>query len=253
MSAEPYAVIARIYDKWVGVADHKRMIAFVDAHVAAGVDERRALDICCGTATLSVHLAKEGYRVVAVDGSEAMLDEARKKVAAAGVAARVTLGSCDVLKVPLPAGTFDLVLCTFDSVNYFPPTAVEKLFTEIAERLTPQGRFVFDINSERKIKTLFGNSVYAETSEQYCYIWKNTLYEADDRIQYDITVFMQEPSELYRRQEERHVQYIYRHDDLVAKLKRAGLEVIAANDDFGTSPFTDQSLRISYVVGRANG
>ena len=47
-----------------------------------------ALDVGCGTGFLSLELAGRGHRVVGVDFAPAMLDEARRKAAAQGLAVR---------------------------------------------------------------------------------------------------------------------------------------------------------------------
>jgi SAM-dependent methyltransferase len=65
-------------------------------------------DIGCGTGSLSVLLAGEGYAVTGVDFAPAMIEEARAKAAAAGVSARFALS--DAAAPDLPPGRFDVVL-----------------------------------------------------------------------------------------------------------------------------------------------
>ena len=72
---------------------------------AAPID---ALDVGCGTAFLALHLAKLGHRVVAVDGTEAMLARARAKASQAGLAIDFRLA--DVAEVPSAPASFDLVI-----------------------------------------------------------------------------------------------------------------------------------------------
>ena len=67
----------------------------------------RVADLGCGTGTLSVLLAQEGYDVHGVDLSPAMVERARAK--AQGVpGARFAVG--DASAPDLPAGSFDVVL-----------------------------------------------------------------------------------------------------------------------------------------------
>lgn len=68
----------------------------------------RVADLGCGTGSLTLLLAEEGYRVDALDFSPAMVAQARTKLA--GVAgATVTEG--DAYEPGLPATTYDAVLC----------------------------------------------------------------------------------------------------------------------------------------------
>ncbi len=67
-----------------------------------------ALDVGCGTGFLSLELAARGHRVTGVDLAPAMLEAARKKAAAQGVAAHFQEG--DAENLPFAPGSFDLVI-----------------------------------------------------------------------------------------------------------------------------------------------
>jgi len=68
----------------------------------------RIADLGCGTATLSLLLARAGYAVDGVDFSPAMVRLARAKVAGRH---GVTVTEADAGAPPLPAGAYDVVLC----------------------------------------------------------------------------------------------------------------------------------------------
>lgn len=65
-------------------------------------------DIGCGTGTLSVLLAAEGYAVTGLDFAPEMVRAARAKARAAGVTARFVLS--DAATPTLPPASFDVVL-----------------------------------------------------------------------------------------------------------------------------------------------
>jgi len=65
-------------------------------------------DLGCGTGTLSVLLAAEGYAVTGLDFAPQMIRAARAKARAAGVSARFELSNAAAPS--LPAGSFDVVL-----------------------------------------------------------------------------------------------------------------------------------------------
>jgi S-adenosylmethionine-dependent methyltransferase len=73
----------------------------------------RVLDIGCGTGAMAVRLAKLGFRVTAMDSSEAMLDIARAEAKGAGVGDDVALllGNAQNMAEMLPPNSFDAVLC----------------------------------------------------------------------------------------------------------------------------------------------
>ncbi|MGD0700200.1 MAG: class I SAM-dependent methyltransferase [Trebonia sp.] len=65
-------------------------------------------DLGCGTGTLSVLLAAEGYAVTGLDFAPQMIRAARAKARSAGVSARFELSNAAA--PTLPAGSFDVVL-----------------------------------------------------------------------------------------------------------------------------------------------
>jgi ubiquinone/menaquinone biosynthesis C-methylase UbiE len=72
----------------------------------------RVLDLGCGPADIPIRLARAlpGVTVVAVDGSEVMLAEARNAVARAGASGQVRLIRARAPDLPFPARAFDAVI-----------------------------------------------------------------------------------------------------------------------------------------------
>jgi malonyl-CoA O-methyltransferase len=109
---DPLATVREGYDRWSAVYDHDAnpLPALEDPHVRAGAGDVSGLDVLelgCGTGRHTAWLADAGARVTAVDFSEGMLREARRKVAGASVEFLV-----HDLHDPLPfaSGSFDLVV-----------------------------------------------------------------------------------------------------------------------------------------------
>ncbi|HEY7680659.1 MAG TPA: ubiquinone/menaquinone biosynthesis methyltransferase [Terriglobia bacterium] len=84
---------------------------------ASGV---RVLDLCCGTADLTLAVARQGHApVVGCDFSHPMLTRARQKMLRRSLPPLLVEG--DALQLPFTDGTFDLVVSSFgfrNLVNY---------------------------------------------------------------------------------------------------------------------------------------
>ena len=96
----------------------------------------RIADLGCGTGTLSLLLAEEGYGVDGVDFSPAMVDLARAKVAGSPAVAIV---EGDAASPPLPAASYDVVLCRHVLWALPDPVAVLGRWVDL---LAPGGRLV---------------------------------------------------------------------------------------------------------------
>ena len=75
-----------------------------------GDEPLHILDIGTGPGFFAVALAALGHHVVAVDYTEAMLDEARSNAAAAGVLERITFLQMDAQALTFPDDTFDYIV-----------------------------------------------------------------------------------------------------------------------------------------------
>ena len=100
------------------------------------------LDVCCGTGAALLELARHArHRVVGLDFSQGMLDEARRRADASSVAAHVELVRGDALAMPFDS-EFDVVT----SVGAFGHVLREdepRFLAGIHRALRPGGQFVF--------------------------------------------------------------------------------------------------------------
>ena len=91
-----------LLDPLVKEAWRRLLLGYLPAAPAA------VADIGCGTGTLAVLLAEEGYAVTGLDFAPAMIRAARAKARRAGVSCRFELS--DAAAPTLPGGSFDIVL-----------------------------------------------------------------------------------------------------------------------------------------------
>ena len=98
----------------------------------------RALDLGCGDGVYAVHLAQQGYSVVATDFVDTALDATRARAARAGV--EVRLHECDVIYYQ-DSEPFDIVLDS-GCLHHLPKKKVSVYRARLDEWLAPGGSFV---------------------------------------------------------------------------------------------------------------
>jgi SAM-dependent methyltransferase len=103
----------------------------------------RVLDLGCGPGTDEAHLASRGHTVTAIDWSPAMVREARRRVAAAGVAAQVRVQELGIHELDRLDGRFDAAVSNLGPLNCVPDLGVAARL--IADRLRPGGVLVASV------------------------------------------------------------------------------------------------------------
>ncbi len=123
------------------VAMRRRALATLAGALPAG---GHVLDLGCGPGTDEDTLVSLGYRVTAIDWSPAMVDEARRRVAAAGLSDRVDVHRLGIDDIDhLDPQVFDGAWSNFGALNCVPdlPAAARA----IARRVRPGGVLVASV------------------------------------------------------------------------------------------------------------
>lgn len=84
--------------------------------LAGDVAGRRVLDLGCGEGSYSRELARRGARVTGVDGSQGLIDAARRRARDAGIAGDYHCCNANALTV-LADGAFDLIVASMVMMN----------------------------------------------------------------------------------------------------------------------------------------
>ena len=145
------------------------------------------------------------------------------------------------------------VVSVCDSVNYV--TEEEELievFRLVNNYLDPKGVFIFDFNTKYKYQNVLGDRTIAEKRDECSFIWDNYYYEEEEINEYELTLFIQEKENLYRKFEEVHYQRAYTLEQMLRLVKESGLEFVTAYDAFTRKQPTDTSERI-YMIAREQG
>jgi SAM-dependent methyltransferase len=118
-----------------------------------------ACDLCCGTGTTALELARRGMRVYAVDRSREMLSVARAKFARAGAegqSIRAIRADMRTFRLPQPV---DLITCEFDAINHLTRKRdLESVARTVERALRPGGWFFFDANTTKAFREMWNVS-----------------------------------------------------------------------------------------------
>lgn len=140
-SDSPYDAIARLYDPW-SLSVTEDIDFYVEEALASGGP---VVELACGTGRIAVPVAEAGIVVIGVDGSSQMLEIARERASAAGVAALVDLRLGDMREPPVPERV-PLVLIPFRSLLHMTTEADRgRALGAVHELLLPGGRLIFDV------------------------------------------------------------------------------------------------------------
>lgn len=128
----------------------------IDALLARhGLRRGRVLEYACGSAGMSVYLARRGFDVVAADLSRNGLRLAgRNAERHAADQDHLGLAGADAYSLPFPDGAFDLVM-SYGLLEHFTPEQLAPLLCETNRVLRPGGLHVVDIIHGRcSVRTL---------------------------------------------------------------------------------------------------
>lgn len=203
------------------------------------------LDLACGTGSLTLEFKKRGIDIYGVDGSTEMLAQAQAKAAQAGE--QILFLHQQMQKLDL-YGCADTVFCTLDSLNHLlTQRDLFAAFERVSLFLSPDGLFVFDMNTPYKHREVLGNNTFVyDTDAVYC-VWQNRYLPAGHRV--DITLdFFSRTGKLYQRSGEHFFERAYEDAHVRRLLQQAGLEVVGffAEQSF-QRPVAD-TQRVVYVA-----
>lgn len=258
---EIYTDFAKVYDELMDNTPYEMWCERLDQLIAAyGVsrptrdaegllDSERNLvvDLGCGTGTLTELLYRKGYDCIGVDNSEEMLGIAMEKKAESG--SEILYLHQDMRELDLYS-TVGTVISVCDSVNYIlEEEELLQVFGLVNNYLYPGGIFIFDFNTDYKYREVIGNTTIAENREDCSFIWEN-YYDPEEEInEYDLTIFVQEEGETFRRFTETHLQRGYTIEQMRRLVEQAGMKVLEMMDSDTGEIATQTSERV-YIVAK---
>lgn len=218
----------------------------LERHPANG---QQALDIACGTGTLALQLADQGWDVVGVDLSAPMLAAARAKAANLLTDGSLTFVQGDMRDLRgVGDAAFDLVTCTYDTLNYL--LSEEELggcFAAVARVLRPGGLLIADMNTRHFLEYDWGTcEVIAQSS--FVEVQRSHFDQLTACSTMHLTGFSGNDQDGYQRFDELHIERAYAPEVIAQLLVAAGLTVEGCYDCFTFLPIEDRTQRIAWVA-----
>ena len=245
---EAYTSFARVYDLFMDNVPYEEWSEYIISLLTeAGIKDGLVADLGCGTGKMTRLISKAGYDMIGIDNSGEMLEIAREHQYEEDDGILYLLQ--DMREFEL-YGTVRAVISICDSMNYLLEEAdLLTVFKLVNNYLDPKGLFIFDLNTRYKYEILLGETTISENREEGSFIWDNYFDEEEGINQYDLTLFIREEGDLYRKYEETHFQRVYELETVKRLLKEAGLMFVAAYDAFTKEPVREDSERI-YIIAR---
>ena len=248
---EAYTSFARVYDTFMDNVPYEEWGKYVKELLREyGIEDGIILELGCGTGSMTEILADAGYDMIGIDQSGEMLEIAMEKKVESGH--DILYLQQDMREFEL-YGTVKAIVSICDSMNYLMEEEdLLSVFRLVNNYLDPKGIFIFDLNTIYKYEELLGDATIAENREESSFIWDNDYDETERINEYDLTLFIKEDGDLYRKYHETHFQRAYTLDEAAAAAKEAGMEFVAAYDAFTREAPGETSERI-YIIVREHG
>lgn len=210
-------------------------------------EKNLVVDLGCGTGTLTEMLYEKGYDMVGVDNSDSMLSVAMEKKRSSGSEILYLLQDMRELELYSTVGT---VVSVCDSINYIlEEDELLEVFKLVNNYLYPGGIFVFDFNTDYKYGQVIGDTTIAENRDDCSFIWENYYDEESAINEYEVTIFVKEEDDLFRKFTETHFQKGYTAKKIAKLIEKAGMELVVMKDADTDGDITKESERI-YVVAK---
>jgi SAM-dependent methyltransferase len=184
--SEPFATIAPYYDKLMSFVNYPSWVVYITKIIQlSDVQEKTILDLACGTGVCLELWAKNGYDVIGLDRSQAMLQICQEKLAGQD---NIILINGDMRSFRL-ARQMPVITCLYDSLNYLlTESELLSCFRSVYDALQSDGVFVFDMNTIHSLRDEWGNNSFQRRDEGLFSIWSNHYNPIENLSSLNITL-----------------------------------------------------------------
>ena len=242
-----YSYFAKVYDRLTDNAEYA-LVAERYAALAAqyGKGSGAAVDLGCGTGSLSVELSGFGYDVIGVDISPDMLSHAYNKAADRNMPIQFVCQDMTALEL---GGKVDVIFSYLDCINHLPSADdVKKTFGRCAMHLDEGGLLIFDVNTVYKHREILADNAFIFQLDEVLCTWQNFYNEEDNSVDMLLDFFEEQADGRYERYSEDLTETAYPLDDIAKWLSEAGFEVLGVYDEMTDAPASENSERAVFCA-----
>jgi ubiquinone/menaquinone biosynthesis C-methylase UbiE len=215
--------------------------ALAAAQLAACPPGGDLLDVPCGFGRHSLALAAAGYRVVGVDRSQSLLDEAQRRTAGERWPKFVR---ADYRELPFADESFAAALNLFSSLGYLGDEEDTRALAEIGRVLRPDGRLVIEILHRDRLVRAFREQDWQLLGEGRLLLEQRTFDPASGLAQTTQTLI----DSTGERDSRTFSLRVYTATELLAMLRAAGFAEAKCHGDLHGAPFTTDTRLV--IVAR---
>lgn len=237
-----YDEFAWFYNRHWGRDFHRQALGVLDRLLFPRLKPgARVLDLCCGTGQMTAAVARRGFRVTGVDGSENMIGHAREN--APGCELIVADARAFHLREPVEAA-----ISMFDSLNHIMSTEdLGRVFANVRAAVVPGGWFVFDLNRENAYRH-YWNGPWAIVEDDNVCISVGSFDETERLARCDLTMFRLEGS--WRRSNLSLYQRCHDVNAVTGALQEAGFEAVSLYDSADVSMTGDIACARTFFMAQ---
>jgi ubiquinone/menaquinone biosynthesis C-methylase UbiE len=235
---DPYLHVSHIYHQLMNFVDYKWWAGYIYLITSKNLKKDAfVLELAAGNCLLSAHLSKQYKNYYSTDLSFSMLSTSSYKK---------NKTCCSMTSIPFKK-KFDLIVSSFDSVNYLLSKAkLKKLFVEVCNSLSDEGVFTFDAVLESNSYKHQKNTPLKGTAKRILYRQKS-IYMPKSKIHKNIFSITYPDGKSYT---ETHRQKVFDFETYFELAEKSGLYVVNCYKAFSLTKGKATSDRLQFIMKR---
>ena len=237
---DPYQHVSNIYPHLMDFISYKWWARYLYIITKSkDVKNPSVLEIAAGNCTLAKHLSKLHEDYLVTDISKSMLNHGTDKL---------NKVCCDMTALPFKS-KFDLILASFDSVNYLKTNKkLLQLFKQVNSLITEKGVFTFDAALESNSYKHQKTATVKGKSKGFTY-QRKSIYLPKSRIHKNIFTITYPNGDIFI---ETHKQKIFSYNTFFDLAEKSGLFVVNCYKAFSFQKGKETSDRVQFIMKRKN-
>jgi hypothetical protein len=141
-------------------------------------------------------------------------------------------------------GTVGAAVCCLDGINHLTsPEKVKRCFALAHNYVEPGGVFIFDVNTPKKVREVYGGRDYVLEAEGVTCLWQNDYNDKTGLCRFGISVFEERCDGAWDRRDSAWSERCYSRRRLEGWLKEAGFRVASVTSSYSDDDASDSDLR----------